>query len=252
MLDQTYKNIELIVVDAFSKDNTLSVAKRFADRVISLAAERSPARNLGAKKASGAFLFFIDSDMELTPCVIEECVTICTRRNAHAVIVPEESVGECFLAKCKETEKMMHLRQVYCEAPRFFRRESFDFIGGYDESLVIGEDFELTQRLHKVRFRTERCEAVIKHHEERLSARKLAVKLYYYGKTLPIYARKEPALALKTSSPAPFFRNLFLLKKRPTYFVGLCALKLIEYVAYLSGAFAYVLIKVTSRQGGQI
>jgi len=247
--NQSYKNFELIIVDAFSKDNTGQIAERFTTRIFLLAAERSLARNFGAKQAKGKFLLFIDSDMELTSNVIGECTRMSTRRDIDAVIIPEESVGKSFLAKCKKLEKVMRLREAYGEAPRFLKKEVFEFIGGYDENLVLGEDFELTQRIRNAGFTIGRCKAVIRHHEN-LSLKKLTAKLYYYGKTLPIYLKKEPLLTLKTSSPIRFVKNLSQLKKQPIYFTGLCTLKLVEYAAYLTGVLAYVLLKITSKSGG--
>ncbi len=237
---QSHENIELIVVDACSSDNTLQISERYGARAFLLSEERSPARNFGATQAKGEFLFFVDSDMELAPSTIGDCVTICIRKNAGVVIIPEESIGDCFLARCKKMEKAMHRGLAYCEAPRFFRREVFEFIGGYDESLVIGEDFELTQRIRTAGFTISRCKAIIKHHEEYLSLRRIISKSYYYGKTLPTYARKAPSLAFRTSSPLHFFRNLSLLRKEPVCFAGLCSLKLVEYAAYSSGAFSSI------------
>jgi len=239
--NQSYKSIELIIVDAFSRDNTPQVATEFGAKVFLLAAERSPARNFGVGQAKGRFVLFIDSDMELSSNVIEECVAICVRKEVDAVIIPEESIGESFLAKCKKLEKVMRLRELYCEAPRFFPREAFELVGGYDEKLVVGEDFELTQRLRNAGFTIGRCGAIIGHHEENISLRKLTSKLYYYGKKLPVYVTKEPSLTLKTSSPIHLVKNLPLLKQQPIYFTGLCSLKLVEYTAYLAGAFVSVL-----------
>jgi len=241
--NQSHKNIELIVVDAYSSDNTRQIAQDFESKIFLLAAERSQARNFGAKRALGSYIFFIDSDMELTSNVIEECLSMCILRDIDAAIIPEEAVGASFLGKCKKLEKTMRLREPFGEAPRFFRREVFEFVGGYDENLVIGEDFELTQRLGNAGVRMGRSESIIKHHEESLSIKKLVVKLYYYGKTLPAYVKKEPLLTLKTSSPIHLFRNLSLLKQQPAYFAGLCSLKLVEYAAYLAGVFAHVLLR---------
>jgi glycosyltransferase involved in cell wall biosynthesis len=241
ILNQSYRNIELIVVDAFSKDDTRKVAEKFGVKIFSLAAERSPSRNFGAKQAVGRFVLFVDSDMELSSSVIEECVSMCILREMDAVIIPEESVGESFVAKCVRLEKAMRLSELYCEAPRFFTKTAFEFVGGYDENLVVGEDFELTQRIRSAGFTVGRSEAIIKHHEESTSLKNLVTKLYYYGKTLPLYARKEPSLTLKTSSPAHLVKNLPLLKQHPVYFTGLCSLKLVEYAAYLTGALVSVL-----------
>jgi len=239
--NQSYKNTEIIVVDAFSKDHTQKIAEKFDAEIFILVAERSPARNFGAKQAHGNFLLFVDSDMELDPRVVEECVNLSINRNADAVIIPEESVGANFVAKCKKMEKTMRLREAYSEAPRFFREEIFKLVGGYAEEMVLGEDFELVQRLQNMNFNVGRCDAIIKHHEGHISIKKLVSKLYFYGKTLPIYLKKEPSLALKTSSPVRFVKSVSLLRRQPTYFTGLCVLKLVEYSAYLAGAFAYVL-----------
>jgi glycosyltransferase involved in cell wall biosynthesis len=238
---QTYKNVEIIVVDAYSTDDTIKVAEKFDARIFLLAAERSHARNFGAKKAGGEIVFFIDSDMELSPNIVEECVSLLVQKNLDAVIVPEESVGDSFLARCKRLEKTMHMQEEHAVAPRFFKKDVFEHLGGYDEQLVIGEDFELTKRFRSAGFRMSMCNATIKHHEEFQSMRRLVTKLYYYGKKLPLYLKKEPYLTLKTSSPIHFFKNLRLLKKHPIHFAGLCTLKVVEYAAYSAGILANIL-----------
>jgi glycosyltransferase involved in cell wall biosynthesis len=245
--NQNYKKIEVIIVDAFSKDETRKIAEQLADKIFLLAEERSYARNFGAKQAKGRFLFFVDSDMELTPNVIAECVTLCAYKKADAVIIPEETFGDGFLAECRKLEKRMRIKEFYGEAPRFFKKEVFQSVGGYDSNLVTGEDFELAQRVYKAGFLMERCNAPIKHHEENLSLKQLVKKVYYYGKKLPAYIKKEPSLAFKTSSPLHFFKHISLLRKHPIHFTGLCFLKLIEYFAYFAGASAYFLSKIPTK-----
>ena len=71
-MNQTYKNVEVIVVDKFSNDNTIEITKKYrVDAYQIKAKERSEQRNFGAVEAKGKFVCFIDSDMELTPKVIE-------------------------------------------------------------------------------------------------------------------------------------------------------------------------------------
>jgi len=243
--NQTYENIEVIVVDAFSHDDTRQIAEELGAKVFLLADERSPARNFGVRPARGSFVLFVDSDMELTPNVVDECVAKCLGEDVDAVIIPEESVGKSFLARCKKLEKGMRRQEFYFEAPRFFKKEVYDSIGGYDENLVVGEDFELTHRLRVAGFNVGRCEARIRHHEENVSLKSLTAKLYYYGKKLPTYVRKEPWLSLETSSPVHLVKNLPLLRKQPMYFAGLCSLKLVEYTAYFVGASVNVLFSAS-------
>ncbi|RJQ53104.1 MAG: glycosyltransferase family 2 protein [Nitrospiraceae bacterium] len=64
-----YGNFEVVVVDDKSEDNSVEVIKRFPCRLISLERHSgtSRARNIGAQKSSGEFIFFIDSDCLLQP-----------------------------------------------------------------------------------------------------------------------------------------------------------------------------------------
>jgi glycosyltransferase involved in cell wall biosynthesis len=70
---QSFDSWEVIVVDDGSKDNTAEVIKAFAEKdgrikyVYQNNAERSVARNNGAKNASGKYLFFLDSDDGFEP-----------------------------------------------------------------------------------------------------------------------------------------------------------------------------------------
>jgi glycosyltransferase involved in cell wall biosynthesis len=92
---QTYKRIELIVVDNHSKDNTVAIAKKHSDKFYTKGPERSAQRNFGVNKSSGEYVAIIDSDMELTGRVIESCIEALDNvANTKALIIPEESFGE--------------------------------------------------------------------------------------------------------------------------------------------------------------
>ena len=98
--EQIYPNIEVIVVDSLSSDKTKEIVERLGARLIEIKAGRSRARNIGAEKATGNMILFLDSDMELTPSVVEECVNR-VKEGSDAVIIPEVSVGVGFWAKCR-------------------------------------------------------------------------------------------------------------------------------------------------------
>jgi len=238
--NQTYPNVETIMVDNCSQDNTVQISKKFNAEVLLLRGGRCSARNLGAREARGNFIFFVDSDMELTSALVEECATMCLQKSVDAVTIPEVSIGKGFVAECRKKEKEMHAHLKFSEAPRFFRKEVFCSVGGYDENLVSGEDFDLRARIEKAGYKIERCKAEIRHLEGELSMKRLVLKVYHYGKTLPSYARKNPLLAMKTSSPIHIFQNFRLFFRYPLHFMGLIAIKLIEYMAYSAGMLSII------------
>src|SRR3989338_3629701 len=72
--DQTYKNIEIIVVDNNSSDNTKQIASELAAKVYNHGPERSAQRNFGVKKAKGEYILYLDSDIILSKNVVKDCV----------------------------------------------------------------------------------------------------------------------------------------------------------------------------------
>lgn len=79
---QTYKNIEIIVVDDGSADESLSVIKALSEtdnRIIPVHKENggvSSARNIGLEKAAGQYLMFVDGDDVLSPDAVNDCLSI--------------------------------------------------------------------------------------------------------------------------------------------------------------------------------
>src|SRR5579864_2007469 len=86
--NQTYKPVEIIVVDNNSTDRTKEIAKKHTGKIYDKGPERSAQRNYGSKMAKGKFLLFLDADMQLQPGIIKECVNICDFQHCAGVIIP--------------------------------------------------------------------------------------------------------------------------------------------------------------------
>ena len=194
LLSQTYKQYEIILVDNNSTDDTVNIAKNYPVKIYTYGPERSAQRNLGAKKAKGDYLFFLDADMELTPEVIESCVQkIKSTKNLGALIVPEVSIGHNYWERVKAFERSFYNEagDETTDAARFFTREAFEKAKGYDETITGPEDWDLPERVKKLGHQIDRVKEVIYHHERITSLPQLIRKKYYYGLGAHRYLRKH-------------------------------------------------------------
>jgi glycosyltransferase involved in cell wall biosynthesis len=232
---QTYPDVEIVVVDNHSRDATQTIGRRLSDRFATTGPERSAQRNHGAALAAGSHLFFVDSDMVLSPAVLQECVELADR--ADAIVIPEESFGEGFWARCKTLERRCYLGDESIEAARFFSREIFDRAAGYDEQLAAGEDWDLHERVRAAGGRFARTNALIHHDEGRLRLSALMAKKFRYGTAMRPYLAKHPELArsqLRLVRPA-FVRNRHDLLGDPVTALGVIAMKSAEAAAGAAG-----------------
>ena len=231
---QTFPNIEIIIVDNYSVDNTIRIANKYGTKVLLYSSMRSKARNYGAKYTKGMYFLFIDSDMELRSKVVEECVTYCDNADYDCMIIPEISVGEGFLAECKALEKLCYIGDNTIEAARFFKRSIFEKVDGYDSGLNSGEDWDLTQRIRNANLNIGRIDAYIKHLEGQLNIRTIINKKFEYGKTIHYYRKKHPSASkLQLNSFRTAYRkNWRRLVNDPVHALGMLFIKACEFISF--------------------
>jgi glycosyltransferase involved in cell wall biosynthesis len=70
LINQTYKNIEIIVVDNYSADTTKMIAMKYTKKIFTVGPECGVQINIGAKMASGKYSYKVDSDFVLDPDLI--------------------------------------------------------------------------------------------------------------------------------------------------------------------------------------
>jgi glycosyltransferase involved in cell wall biosynthesis len=207
-------------VDNNSNDNTKEIAREFTSLVFNKGPERSAQRNFGVSKATGEYVMIIDSDMELGKRVVEQCVEkFATDRSIVGLVIPEESFGKGFWAKCKQLERSYYVGVPWMEAARAFRRKIYQRTGGYNESMVSGEDWDLSQRVAELGT-LGRIDEFIHHNEGHLKLKRTLQKKYYYAQKFAAYSSQSSSqqnLAAQTgvlsryklyfSKPGRLFRN---------------------------------------------
>lgn len=171
VLQQTYENIELIVVDDGSTDNTSDTLASYRDKLTVVRQDNagpSVARNHGLRISRGRFIAFLDSDDLWLPTKIEKQVDIvqkldksvpCCLCNA-TVHFPDGRMTTSFdLAPIKPSYRagiwknvteVLSTRFVLFTQSIVVRRKVLLRIGGFDESFSIMEDHDLALHLSLV------------------------------------------------------------------------------------------------------
>ena len=150
---QTWQNIEIIVVDNNSTDNTQSIARKYTDKVFNKGPERSAQRNFGMiEKAQGEYALYIDADMILSHLLIEACVRYIRKINAVALHIPEIVLGTRYFSKVRRFERSFY-DGTPIDGARFFQRSVFVQVGGFDEALFVkgsGEDWDIDKSVKQI------------------------------------------------------------------------------------------------------
>jgi glycosyltransferase involved in cell wall biosynthesis len=146
---QSYTNIEVIVVDNFSSDKTIQIAKRYADHVIQVGPERSNQRNYGFLKiATGQYGFYVDADMILAPNLLKSFVKHISNE-ITGYYIEEIVLGKTLFNRIRRFERFFY-SSTPVDAVRIFPLENFKKVDGFSSSLFEsggGEDWDLTIKL---------------------------------------------------------------------------------------------------------
>lgn len=157
-LNQTYPNIEVIVVDDGSNTETKAVLNKLEPKITQLITQdnkgQSAARNEGIKVAKGDFIFVMDSDDFIAPSLCEEAVAVFTSDislkivSCQATLLYSDQKTEIYIPKGGDISAFMY--QNCALGTSMFKKEDWQRINGYDETMRSGfEDWEFFIRLLK-------------------------------------------------------------------------------------------------------
>lgn len=235
---QTYPEVELIVVDNHSTDDTSDIAARHTTRVFTGGPERSAQRNLGIERANGEWVLWLDSDMVLPPDAIEVAVRTARQTGATGVALPERTIGDGFWTACRALERECYLNQPWLHNPRLVRRDYLLGDGGFHLSMSGPEDADLRMRMRGDGSRIELAPVVVDHDEGRLTLGDVLRKRYYYGRSIPAFAaRHQGAVGAQGKALIRAYAdNRGLLARDPVHAAGMIVLRGLEVIGYGLGA----------------
>ena len=160
-LNQSYPNIEVIVVDDGSTDNTKEILQKYQGRIIVLSQENkgvSAARNVGIAISKGEYLVTLDADDRWHYHRLKEVLTFMhSFPNYSAVFTNYHIVNNLYEKIClydngnryipKNITFNYLLKKTIPFVMLVFKRELINKYGVYDESLKFAGDYELWLRM---------------------------------------------------------------------------------------------------------
>lgn len=165
--NQTYKNIELIISDDCSNDNTVVISQKWIDknkdcfvRVEIVTSDKntgiSPNANRGVRHSKGTWLKLIAADDVLLPTCVSSNVSFVTNNPQYDIIFSKiigigymPAAEKCIFKDCSkafenftdsEFKTILYMKNFLPAATAFYTRQLFEEVGGFEESIPFLED----------------------------------------------------------------------------------------------------------------
>lgn len=163
VVNQTYKNLEILILDGKELEETRKVVKGFKDkRIIHILAKNKDkttiygdvqwARNLGLSHSDGKYVAMLDDDDYWKPDKIEKQLFYAETYDAALVSCYMRIDGSKHIDKPKLAITFKDLLKNFnmsCTSSYFLNRKILNFIGGFDESLRSMHEYDIALKLAK-------------------------------------------------------------------------------------------------------
>lgn len=236
IVNQTFKDYEVIIVDDCSTDNSLDIIKQYINnynnsnnndtfKLISHTTNKGvvTARNNAIAKAQGKYIYPLDADDKIDSSCLEKLYKAIENNKGDIITTRVglfgEKTGEMYL----HNPTTYHLANINCLVnSALFRKDDFNKVGGYDEAFNCGlEDYDLWLNM------------VIKN---KLKIYKIPEILFFYR----IKDKKESRNAIQTEQYRKTTKSN-LLKKYPK-------LKLYRYLMKLQKLFFFTNLSYNTKE----
>ena len=161
VLNQTYKNIQYIVVDGASTDNTMEIVERYRDKIDIVISERdkgqTDAINKGFRLAKGELVGWINSDDMLYPYCVEEIVNLYKQNPDGAIfygskidmIDSKNNHLKYYINNMQNRERILRKNYDVSQPGSFYNKAILEKVDYLDESIYYCMDLDLFLKLSK-------------------------------------------------------------------------------------------------------
>ncbi|MBD2095429.1 glycosyltransferase [Trichocoleus sp. FACHB-591] len=161
VLEQTYPDFELLIVDDGSSDRTVEWVSALTDARVRLITQENQgsagARNRGIAESQGEYIAFLDADDLWAPTKLEKqvrcleadpavglvntwVVNMDAAGNLTDQVLMSDAEGEIWQAIAEEN-------QIFCGSSPMVRRSCFETVGVFDQTLRSAEDWDMWIRI---------------------------------------------------------------------------------------------------------
>jgi glycosyltransferase involved in cell wall biosynthesis len=149
-VEQTYENLEIIVVDDGSKDGSVHMATSYADKRIKVICHKRnqklpAALNTGFRHSSGAYLTWTSHDNYFEPSAIAQMVEVLEEKHDVDFVFADDYWidEEGQIIQVEKNGPVERLPESSCLGGCFlYRRKVYETVGSYDEATFLAEDYD--------------------------------------------------------------------------------------------------------------
>lgn len=222
VLNQTYEDVEYIIIDGGSKDGTVDVIRKYADRLSYWVSEPDEgiyyAMNKGIQKSSGDIIGIINSDDWYEDNIFERIVTTFETGSCDAVygnMMVHESNGTKYLFEKRTIDTIWY--RMIPHPTLFLKKDCYDKYGLFDTKYKIVADYELALRMYVSSVRFLRIDDTIAHFSMGgLSDVKHTAAVEEMTDIARLYVDKSPEPYMARQIIEKSFQNLMVENKENT------------------------------------
>jgi len=186
---------EIIVIDDASTDNSPNIVSRFPVKLFCCTNRSGPAkaRNLGIEHSTSQIIAFVDSDCSLEKHSLETLIRVLTENDTEDIggvggvaeplkktLISDSYSVRLFGTSLVEETGIREIDSIGSAFAVYFKKVLID-VGGFDENLRGGEDYDLNLRIRKAGYKLLLEPSAVAQHDHPTSLLKLAKKWFFYG-----------------------------------------------------------------------
>jgi glycosyltransferase involved in cell wall biosynthesis len=189
VLDQTYFNIEYIIIDGKSTDNTLKIIDKYIKDISILVSEKDngvfDAMNKGIKISTGDWVIFMNAGDTFYS---ENTVTLLNLNNKEEIALVYGNTITSNITRSPFSQKSLYFGMIYaCHQSTVYNKRLLEGTLFYDTKFHLFGEFDLASRIYNKKLKTEYLNLTISNYlgggiSSEISQRARIAKYYYVFK----------------------------------------------------------------------